>query len=219
MEMERMNDNTIRVIIGKEDLQDRGVTFLDLMGNQDEIESFFYSILEEVDEEERFQDTDTITFQVLPNRDGIELYITKNLAIDEGELPAFDLPSDLKGEDYRDFIREKILAMTQPTTEEKKMNLLEEDSFVFMFADFEDVIELAKSVRQLYGKTNLYVWNQEYYLELYYPDETFTTYEKGLDLAVVLEFGQDSLKTSGFLMEHGKCLMTQDALDQVKKYF
>ena len=45
MEMEHINENTIRVIIENEDLAERGITFLDLLGNHREIESFFYSIL------------------------------------------------------------------------------------------------------------------------------------------------------------------------------
>lgn len=49
MEMEHINENTIRVLIGHEDLEERGVSFLDLLGNHKEIENFFYSILEEVD--------------------------------------------------------------------------------------------------------------------------------------------------------------------------
>lgn len=219
MEMERINDNTIRVIIGKEDLQDRGVTFLDLMGNQDEIENFFYSILEEVDEEERFQDSDTITFQVLPSRDGIELYISRNLAIDEGEIPTFDLPDDLKGEDYRDFIRQKILAMTKENQIEDGKQGLGKDAFLFSFNNFEEIIQLAKEVKGLYGQTNLYQLDQTYYLELYYPNDHFTTYEKKIDRALILEYGKESKKSSGLLMEHGKKLMSEAALDEIKQYF
>ena len=34
MEMEKVNENTIRVLLGTEDLTDRGITVLDLLGNQ-----------------------------------------------------------------------------------------------------------------------------------------------------------------------------------------
>ena len=54
MEMEHINENTIRVLIENADLEERGVTFLDLLGNHKQIENFFYSILEEVDVEEQF---------------------------------------------------------------------------------------------------------------------------------------------------------------------
>lgn len=40
MEMENINENTIRVLIENSDLEERGITFLDLLGNQKQIESF-----------------------------------------------------------------------------------------------------------------------------------------------------------------------------------
>ena len=68
MEMERINEDTIRVVIGNDDLNERGIRVLDLLGNHKQIESFFYSILEEVDVDHQFQDNDAVTFQVLPNK-------------------------------------------------------------------------------------------------------------------------------------------------------
>ena len=37
MEMEHINENTIRVLIQGEDLVARGITFIDLLGNHQEI--------------------------------------------------------------------------------------------------------------------------------------------------------------------------------------
>ena len=105
MEMEHINENTIRVLIGHEDLEERGVSFLDLLGNHKEIENFFYSILEEVDIEEEFRGSEAVTFQVLPKGDGLELFISKNLpdeeisqsedsTVDSEELSAFSATLD-----------------------------------------------------------------------------------------------------------------------------
>ena len=44
MEMERINENLIKVMIGLDDLEERGINFLDLIGDQSRIEKFFYSI-------------------------------------------------------------------------------------------------------------------------------------------------------------------------------
>mgnify|MGYP000491358696 FL=1 len=77
MEMKRINENTIRVLLNNEDLNERGITVLDLLNHNQQIEDFFYSILEEVDADHQFQDNDLVTFQVRPQQDGLELYITK----------------------------------------------------------------------------------------------------------------------------------------------
>ena len=70
MEMERINDNTIRVMIENNDLKERGISIMELLGNHDKIESFFYSILSEVDVDHDFSDDDQVTFQILPNKNG-----------------------------------------------------------------------------------------------------------------------------------------------------
>lgn len=77
MEVKKINENTIRVLLENQDLTERGITVLDLLGNQEKIEEFFRSILDEVDKEHSFSDTDAVTFQVMPNRNGLELLIMK----------------------------------------------------------------------------------------------------------------------------------------------
>src|SRR5699024_10102742 len=47
------------------------------------IESFFYGILEEVDLNDDFKDSDAVTFQVMPKNNGLELFISKGANVDE----------------------------------------------------------------------------------------------------------------------------------------
>ncbi|MEJ6400811.1 adaptor protein MecA [Nicoliella sp. Es01] len=78
MKMDRINDNTIRVLINNEDLSEHGITVLDLLGDHKQIEEFFYSVLDEIDTDHQFQgDNEALTFQVLPNKNGLELFISK----------------------------------------------------------------------------------------------------------------------------------------------
>lgn len=41
MEVKKINENTIRVLLENQDLTERGITVLDLLGNQEKIEEFF----------------------------------------------------------------------------------------------------------------------------------------------------------------------------------
>lgn len=91
MEMEKINDNTMRVTLGKEDLDERGISLIDLMGNQHDVEDFFYSILDEVDTDHEFQDNGAVTFQLVPSGDGVELFITK---VDPEAAQHMNLPRD-----------------------------------------------------------------------------------------------------------------------------
>ncbi|HFU5430367.1 TPA: adaptor protein MecA, partial [Enterococcus faecium] len=129
MEMEHINENTIRVLIGHEDLEERGVSFLDLLGNHKEIENFFYSILEEVDIEEEFRGSEAVTFQVLPKGDGLELFISKNLP-DEEISQSED--STVDSEDVSDFLRQQIIG--SDPEEELSGSALEEQERQATFA-------------------------------------------------------------------------------------
>lgn len=91
MEMEKINENTMRVTLGKEDLAERGISILDLIGNQHDVEEFFYSILDEVDTDHEFRDTGAVTFQLVPSGDGVELFITK---VDPEAAEKMNLPKD-----------------------------------------------------------------------------------------------------------------------------
>ena len=77
MEMERINDNTIRVMIENNDLKERGISIMELLGNHDKIESFFYSILSEVDVDHDFSDDDQVTFKIITKKNGLELFISR----------------------------------------------------------------------------------------------------------------------------------------------
>ena len=118
MEMEHINENTIRVLIQGEDLVARGITFIDLLGNHQEIESFFYQILEEVDVEEQFIGSEAVTFQVLPKGDGLELIISKNLSPEE--MTPYEIFTD-------QFSDDELLSMfTEAEEKQHQENVVEE---------------------------------------------------------------------------------------------
>ncbi|MGM9904091.1 mecA [Enterococcus sp. 10A9_DIV0425] len=212
MEMEHINENTIRVMIGHDDLEERGVSFLDLLGNHREIENFFYSILEEVDIEEEFQGSEAVTFQVLPKGDGLELFISKNLS--EDEIMQSN-ESTLDSADVSEFLQEQILAKGEEnvSTEES------EHQAIFMFNDFEQAIQLAHDVTLESASTDLYQLDGRYYLVVHFWMENLNQVDVENQLARMLEFAEKSNRTAETLTEYGQRLMERNALERIKFYF
>lgn len=140
MEMEKINDNTIRVLLETDDLTERGITVLDLLGSRKEIESFFYSILDEVDIDNEFRENDAVTFQLLPNRNGLELFISK---INPKELDEY---SDDQDKDDLDDSKNLDTDEDNGTEEEEKpRNFTDDVRFTFLEPDGSegrDVTEL-----------------------------------------------------------------------------
>lgn len=224
MEMERINDNTIRVSIGNEDLAERGITFLDLLGNQKQIESFFYSILEEVDVDEQFQETDSVTFQVLPNQDGLELFISKNLPLDDMESIE-GMEDNLLGDSFSNFLKEHIASH-----DKEKEELIDEEidmvhygesiqEAVFRLDNFEALIVLARNIKLHNVLTYLYQFKDEYYLRVsFFSDEKSEGQMKN-DYSQIYEYAHRTNVTTDILEEYGEMIMERNALELTRYYF
>lgn len=233
MEMERINENTIRVLIENADLEARGISFLDLLGNHKQIESFFYSILEEVDIDEQFQETDPVTFQVLPNRNGLELFISKNLLNGEdSELP--ELSELINQDSFGDFVKSQMGerdvlvkgdALDKASDSDIEVELDTASPFieaVVRFASFEDLIGLAKVASFNHVLSNVYQLAGDpdvFFLHLSFVMEELTENQVNEDLAIALEYGTLSNVTPEVLAEYGKVIMEQSALEQINHYF
>lgn len=215
MEMEHINENTIRVMIGHDDLEERGVSFLDLLGNHREIENFFYSILEEVDIEEEFQSSEAVTFQVLPKGDGLELFISKNMPDEEiGQ----NNESTLNSADVSEFLQGQMLA-NEEESDLTESTTASEQRAIFVFSDFEQVIQLANDVQLESAWTDLYQLEERYYLVVHFWMENLNQTDVENQYARILEFAEKSTRTPEALNEYGQQLMERNALERVKFYF
>ncbi|MGG5304949.1 adapter protein MecA 1/2 [Enterococcus pernyi] len=215
MEMEHINENTIRVMIGHDDLEERGVSFLDLLGNHREIENFFYSILEEVDIEEEFQSSEAVTFQVLPKGDGLELFISKNMPDEEiGQ----NNESTLNSADVSEFLQGQMLA-NEEESDLTESTTASEQRAIFVFNGFEQVIQLANDVQLESAWTDLYQLEERYYLVVHFWMENLNQTDVENQYARILEFAEKSTRTAEALNEYGQQLMERNALERVKFYF
>ena len=224
MEIEHINEDTIRVRIENSDLEARGYTFLDLLGNQKHIETFFYSILEEVDIDEEFQESDAVTFQIMPNRNGLELFISKNADMHDNLFAHMDI-EDLDEDDHeseKEFQPfEKYKNFGQPNKEKSESPKIEPDNqkIVVEFSTFEQIIELARIFQIEAGFTNLYQYTDKYFLEMSFLNDEFSLRTPQEEKAIVLEFGLESKISADVLIEHGQVIIEDVALETIRHYF
>lgn len=211
MEIEHINEDTIRVKIDNDDLLERGVTFLDLLGNQQQIEQFFHSILDEVDIDDSFKDSDALTFQVMPKNNGMELFITKGAQMTE---------------DLIDYLDDEVMKELEASQHQKnKRDHKDEgeslEEFVLMFDNIEQAIMLAQDIELEYLEATLYRESTNYYLSLRFNDhgnELTETY-KHLLRAKALEFAQLSPVSSDVVAEYAQPIIKQNALRVLLEHF
>lgn len=215
MEIEHINEDTIRVIIENTDLEERGITFLDLLGNQKQIEKFFYSILEEVDIDEEFQESEAVTFQVMPNNNGLELFISKgaNFKEDLNQIDGLGDHTPLeenKNQSVEDFMDE----VEEYDTEENETR-----EAIIVLKSFEQMILLSKSLYLESGSSNLYTYNNSYYLHLVFFIDEMNEKTSEDELAIALEYGEKSSISSAVLAEYAEQIMKTNALELTRFYF
>ncbi|MGR3741491.1 adaptor protein MecA [Companilactobacillus sp. DQM5] len=229
METHRINDDTIKVILAPEDLEDRGVSMLDLLGNRKQIEAFFYSILDEVDVDKTFANDEAVTFQVMPQTkaNGLVLLISKgNKAAKQmgQEFGSFDNNSN-ESKGWEDFFKNNLgidAQEVESVPEEKKSKDGFEDRIytsVVKFESFEDFLDLANMLKNDSIVSNLWLYEGQYYLDiLVYTDELHDLRLKELT-AIVNEFSYKTTITSAYLSEYGKKIMDKSALQLARHYF
>ena len=219
MEMERINDDTILVRIENEDLLERGTSVPELLANPIEIEEFFHSILVEMDVIDQFEDSEGMSFQVMPNPEGIELYVTKYVEKKDTEADSERFVRNLV-----DTIQHSLgQRMGKPKKEKKAEAPIETektldplDCTVF-FDSFEDFVQLAKLYPYNVQKSSLYRYSNYYFLHVYqdvFGEEDFTA-----DLALLREFGEFSRVSWEVVQEYGEVMIKEKAIETVKKYF
>lgn len=220
MEMDRLNENTIRVILSTEDLQERGVTVLDLLGNKKQIETFFYSILDEVDKNHVFTNNEPVTFQIMPNKEGLELLISKSDdSEDSGSLPLNGLQNSVGASENNnldkvgteEYDSDTAPYLNDPDTPTKTV--------IVEFKDFEDYVQLANLLHLESGISNLFEYNDKYYLQLIlFTDEMHEmTYSDVL--ALLSEYSFKTKVTAAVLSEYGQEIMSKTALELTRYYF
>ncbi|WP_125607426.1 adaptor protein MecA [Lapidilactobacillus bayanensis] len=227
MEMERVDDNTIRVVLGADDLEERGVTMLDLLGNHQQIEKFFYSILEEVDADHIFANNDAVTFQVMPNKDGLELLISKLDDDEKEDKTALTkaLTNRVSKNQHQLNDLQKLLQTSDADEDGDDLSryLQDEDvdyrDVVLKLVDFEAMIQLADALRLEAGVSNLYRYQNAYYVELVLFTDEMREMTPDDAITIANEYGEKTNVTPEVLSEYGEKVMDQTALELTRHYF
>lgn len=221
MEIERINENTVKFFISYVDVEERGFDREEIWYNREKSEELFWEMMDEVHEEEGFVFDGPLWIQVQALEKGLEVLVTKAQISKDGSR--FELPfSEDKLRDFSvDEQIEKYLDQQfyESRTDSKEDGEEETVSFVVSFQDFEDLISLSK--RNLPDRiiTRLFTMDQNYYLYTEYSFDHFSEEEVDNFISVILEYGTESQRTVEFLEEYGKEVIKADVFKVLEQYF
>lgn len=215
MEVHKISENTIRVTMDADELKERGITMLDLLGNKSQIQHFFYQILSEVDTDHTFAKGDPVTFQVMPSSSGLELLISK--------VPDGDDSSESSNDQLRDLLKGLGAgADDQRKTEinDDQEKLVSDNRRIFKLNSIDLVVALADALKVEGLASSLYTYHHDYYLDLAYLDDNYVELKPEDTWVIANEYGSGMTeKQFQRIKKSAKCLIGQDALGNLREYF
>ncbi|WP_110929097.1 adaptor protein MecA [Bacillus massiliglaciei] len=223
MEIERINEDTVKFYISYIDIEERGFDREEIWYSRERSEELFWEMMDEVHQEEEFMIEGPLWIQVQALEKGLEILVTKAQLTKDGQKLELTLSED------------KLKELTDLTSIDKSDSLLDQDQlpkeygtisleegvieFVTEFADFEDVISLSKRWGLDHLKSKLYSYNDKYYLYMEFHEGE--TEEEEIDnvLSLLLEYSHESPVTVHLLQEYGKVVIEEDVFLTIDKYF
>ena len=222
MEIERINENTVKFYISYIDIEERGFDREEIWYNKERSEELFWEMMDEVHHEAEFAVEGPLWIQVQALEKGLEILVTRTQLSKDGAK--FDLPvvdehtGDLPVDEQ---IEEMLDQHFNPDAGEADSSLFQGDmEFLLVFKEFEDLISLSKQHGLDEVTTSLYEYEGRYYLLVEFPEDEFTN-EEVIDnlLSILLEYGNESGMSIHRLQEYGKTIIEEDVLGTLRKYF
>lgn len=190
MRLERLSSNQFKIFLTFDDLIERGLTKENLWKDLPKMQALFHDMMYEASDELGFELEGILLVQVhVLQAQGMLIIVTKN------ELE----------EDDESYV-------------EMKVTLDESSELIFLFDCFDDVIPLSKALLQLgiHGGSLAY-YDNHYYMQL--SEEDVEKQDREDIIAILSEFASPSIITSYRLLEYGKIIMEDHAIERVTKYF
>ncbi|MDR0690944.1 MAG: adaptor protein MecA [Streptococcaceae bacterium] len=231
MEMEHIDDYSIRILIHEEDLKQRGINLIQMMSNQEAAEKFFYSVIEEFEVQDKFKNSEQVAFHLIPS---IKFQNTIELIVSAGESQLMKAPlkfleqlkrvSNQAGDNkcmlpFSSNLSEKANSSPLSAEELKREELHKRSHFVLELADFEEVIKMAQMIKLRKVSTDLFEMYQRYFFHVHFIADNLENEKIENEKSKLLEFGKRSRLSFETLQEHAKQLIEQNALQTLRTHF
>ncbi len=223
MEIERINENTVKFYISYIDIEERGFDREEIWYNRDRSEELFWEMMDEVHHEAEFTIEGPLWIQVQALEKGLEILVTKTQVTKDGQK--FELPiSDerLKDLPVDDRIEEMIDHHFNPKVQDDDEVFTDVLEYLLVFKDFEDIISLSKrdDLDSIIVKTSLFNHEGRYYIYTDFSEDETPDEDKIDDyLSILLEYGEESALTIHRLEEYGNKIIADDVFATIRKYF
>ncbi|SDC29003.1 adapter protein MecA 1/2 [Pelagirhabdus alkalitolerans] len=222
MEIERINENTVKFYISYMDIEDRGFNREEIWYNRERSEQLFWQVMDEAGDQESFDMEGPLWIQVQAMEKGLEVTVTKAQLSKDGQN--IELPLDSPGiekqmDDKLEDLLESQFGKGESSSEEEQtpVRLIHH---IVVFNEFEDAIQLSHHIDSTDGiDDSLYHYQGQYILILEFNDTILDDHVQDNMLSMMYEFGSKQKVAIPLVQEYGKVIFEDNALAQIKHYF
>jgi len=221
VEIERINENTVKFYISYVDIESRGFEREEIWYNRERSEQLFWQMMDEVNYKEDFPVEGPLWIQVQALEKGLEIIVTKAQISNEHSLESLEDVEDLIDLTISEKTKEDIMnELDEADIEDDELDSDENVKLVTYFDDFENVIALSHYFQAKYENevdTALYYYDDKYYL---FVEMNTTLYDVQEDLlSQILEFSSEANVTSYILSEYGKTVIANNVFANIREHF
>jgi adapter protein MecA 1/2 len=220
LEIERINDNTVKFYISYGDIEERGFDRDEIWYNREKSEELFWEMMDEVHQEEEFMIEGPLWIQVQALDKGLEVLVTKAQISKDGqkiELPITD--EKLKDIPVDERIEELLDQHFNTKTDDDDDSYEDTLEFLIAFKDFEDLISLSNRNILEDLSTKLFSFEGKYYLFVDFPEEEYDEEDIDNSLSLLLEYGHETAITIHRVEEYGKLIMSENVFSEIRRHF
>ncbi|WP_067836588.1 genetic competence negative regulator [Amphibacillus sediminis] len=191
MRLERLSSNQFKIFLTFDDLIERGLTEEMLWRDLPSMQALFHDMMFEASDELDIELSGVLSVQVyMLQAQGMLIIVTQE-HIDQ--------------EDEDDFI-------------EMQVTLDESDALLYVFDDFEDIIQLAHTLGRLEIDSGaVYYFENNYYV--YFTDDLLNDINQEDIIALLSEYSEASVLSPARLMEYGQLIIEEQAMFALRQMF
>ncbi|MFB5661406.1 adaptor protein MecA [Alteribacillus sp. HJP-4] len=222
MEIERINESTVKFYITYKDIEDRGFDRDEIWYNRERGEELFFEMINEAHDHENFEIEGPLWIQVQAMDNGMEIVVTRG-QISDGNVKLEIPVSQNKGEDMPvddnivDMLDEQFRSSQKSRQGQGTLDS-EELEIVIVFRDLEDLLSLSKAFVAENIKNEVYHFEGKYYLYFLF-DNTYTEEVQDDMVSHVLEYGEESDVSIHRIREYGKTIIDEKGLETLRTNF
>ncbi|MEK4497157.1 adaptor protein MecA [Ureibacillus sp. FSL W8-0352] len=213
MDIERVNENTIKLFITYRDIEDRGYSREEIWYNRAKGEELFWDMIGEINTEEYFDLDGPIWIHVNASEQGLEVIVTRANVNDSDPSSLFS---------NFDEHHEATVNHKDPFNPFEDDDVLNHEGIanmsLYKFKDIDEIIPVANRLVEYGLHTSLYKYENYYYIAINFAGVNDSATRQNIR-SILNEYLTSSKMTIYRLKEYGTAIMEEDCLETIVHYF